>query len=701
MMHFIFVMPAEIAGQVTIVYPTLELNAPGINDQDDMCIWLNTNDSSLSTIIVSDKSADKLFVYDLEGNVLQTIDISGQLPGNIDIRYNFLLAGVPTDIIGYNRRSGSELVFYKVNRTTRQLSFAGSFASGSNYGFCLYKNQVKQKMYAFSSSESGDIRQYEITDNNSDGIIEGALVRQMDNGSGETEGMVAHDQAGFLYAADESDGIYKYDAEPNGLISGELIAATGSNGLTADVEGLTIYYASVGEAYLIASSQGSNNFKIYEGQSPHNFVKTIVVSGVGNTDGIDVANFNFGTLFPEGIFLVHDGTGSPFVIRGCRLEDLAINFVSANFQLAVSIQDGWNLVSIPGLHPVNQDILTWWSDKDPAANVFRFNGIYQAVNTTIPGEGYWMKHLGIRTYNTGEEWPAAGIQTVPNAPIGAVSGWNLIGGYEDTIATSEITTTPPGLITGPIYEYSNGYQVADNLVSGYGYWVKLSGQGTINLPHQLRQEKTDPAEYFKEEWGKIVLIDNAGKSFTLYAIKGEADLNIYELPPAPPSGMFDIRFTSGRIAEDLNNSIHTIELSGIEYPLKVKINNIELRLQDVSGEEINVIVRSGEEITINNTAIKKLRVSEEIIPGNYSLEQNYPNPFNPVTTISYTLSEAGEVRLTIYNILGEEVAALVSGFKDAGKHTVDFDASRFNSGLYIYKLEAGSFIQVKKMILLK
>jgi hypothetical protein len=85
----------------------------------------------------------------------------------------------------------------------------------------------------------------------------------------------------------------------------------------------------------------------------------------------------------------------------------------------------------------------------------------------------------------------------------------------------------------------------------------------------------------------------------------------------------------------------------------------------------------------------------------YSLEQNYPNPFNPLTTIRYTLPEAGEVRLTIYNILGEEVAALVSGFKDAGMHTVDFDASQFNSGLYIYKLEAGRFIQVKKMILLK
>ena len=479
----LIVFQTEAISQVTMVNPVVELNAPGISDQDDMCVWINPNDSSLSTIITSDKSADKLFIYDLEGEVLQTIDVSGHQPGNIDTRYNFLLAGELSDIVGCNRRSGSELVFYKADRTTRQLSFAGSFASGSNYGFCLYQSPFTQKFYAFSSSESGDIRQYEITDNNNDGVIEGTLVRQMSNGSGATEGMVADDQTGILYAADESEGIYQYNAEPNGSIIGELIAATGSNGLTADVEGITIFYEREGEAYLIASSQGSNNFKIYEGQPPYNFIKTIVVSGVGNTDGIDAINLNLGSLFPEGIFLVHDGTGSPFVIRGCRLEDLAINFVPVNFQLSVTVQDGWNMVSIPGLHPIDQNVLTWWSDKDPSADVFSYNGVYKVVNTTMLGEGYWMKHVGNLTYNTGEEWPEEGIQKVLNDPITAIAGWNLIGVFEDTVSTAGLTTTPPGLITGQIFEYSGGYKAATHLIPGYGYWVKLTGSGLINLPN--------------------------------------------------------------------------------------------------------------------------------------------------------------------------------------------------------------------------
>ena len=77
------------------------------------------------------------------------------------------------------------------------------------------------------------------------------------------------------------------------------------------------------------------------------------------------------------------------------------------FQLTANIADGWNMVSTPGLHPVDQNVTTWWSGKDPAAGVFRFSGGYLPVTTTTPGQGYWMKHVGANTYKTGGEWPAA------------------------------------------------------------------------------------------------------------------------------------------------------------------------------------------------------------------------------------------------------------------------------------------------------
>jgi len=88
-------------------------------------------------------------------------------------------------------------------------------------------------------------------------------------------------------------------------------------------------------------------------------------------------------------------------------------------------------------------------------------------------------------------------------------------------------------------------------------------------------------------------------------------------------------------------------------------------------------------------------------PKKFELSQNYPNPFNPITTIHFNLPEAGNVKLTLFNILGQELKTLVNEFKESGVHTINFDASDLNSGMYIYKIEAGTFVQTRKMTLVK
>ncbi|HEY3249713.1 MAG TPA: M14 family zinc carboxypeptidase [Ignavibacteria bacterium] len=89
------------------------------------------------------------------------------------------------------------------------------------------------------------------------------------------------------------------------------------------------------------------------------------------------------------------------------------------------------------------------------------------------------------------------------------------------------------------------------------------------------------------------------------------------------------------------------------------------------------------------------------IPDRFSLEQNYPNPFNPKTQIKYALANAVDVKITVFDILGKEVAVLVNGKQNAGRYEIEFDATNFASGLYIYKIEAGSFSDIKKMMLVK
>ena len=83
------------------------------------------------------------------------------------------------------------------------------------------------------------------------------------------------------------------------------------------------------------------------------------------------------------------------------------------------------------------------------------------------------------------------------------------------------------------------------------------------------------------------------------------------------------------------------------------------------------------------------------------MEQNYPNPFNPATTLRYSIAQPAHVKLVVYDLLGRQVATLVNEKENAGEYNVRFDARTLASGMYFYRIEAGSFTQVKKMMLIK
>jgi hypothetical protein len=103
--------------------------------------------------------------------------------------------------------------------------------------------------------------------------------------------------------------------------------------------------------------------------------------------------------------------------------------------------------------------------------------------------------------------------------------------------------------------------------------------------------------------------------------------------------------------------------------------------------------------TTNETGVDGL--DDGSLVSSYNLLQNYPNPFNPTTFINYSLEKSEHVELTIYNQVGQKVEQLVNGIKTAGQHNVVFEAKEFPSGIYFYRLKAGSFEQTKKMILMK
>ena len=374
------------------------------------------------------------------------------------------------------------------------------------------------------------------------------------------------------------------------------------------------------------------------------------------------------------------------------------------FQLSVAVSLGWNMTSVPGTNPDGMLVGNWWVNHVGTVYKFVPGSGYSGITTTAPGEGYWMKNSITQTYNTGDEWPAGGIQLVTHNPINAAAKWNMFGGYEDIVDPAALTTTPPSQIIYPIYKFvpGSGYQTATQIVPGYGYWIKVNAACQIIVPNVLVKSNQVMAEIFKDDWGKIIITDAAGSSYTLYAVKGQVDLDQYELPPLPPAGLFDVRFGSGRVAEDINSSAQSIEMSGVTFPVKVKVENMDIRLQDATGKIVNTNVKSGEEVTISNGNINKLMVSGNLIPDKYALEQNYPNPFNPSTTIEFSLPEnVKNVRVSIYNLLGEKVAEVVNGALVAGKYQYQWNAKDLASGMYIYELRTEKFVSIKKMMLLK
>ena len=446
-----------------------------------------------------------------------------------------------------------------------------------------------------------------------------------------------------------------------------------------DPANFTVQVGDIVKWTLVEGHHSTTSNSIPAGAAPWNY--TFAATGDTYTYEVTVEGiYNYECIF-------HSGMNGTFTAVGAN-----------TFLASVDVINGWNMVSIPGLHPINQNVNTWWINRNPLADVYRWNGAYVPVSVATPTECYWMLHIGDQTYNSGDEWPS--ILKVPHDPIPVLSGWNMFGFYEDTIPVASLITTPPGLITA-IYGWNGTYYIPTQLEPGYGYWVLTNGTGFINPP-LLAKNSILTKEDEKSDWGKITITDASGKHFTLYSVDGEINLDAYQMPPLPPAGSFDVRYSSQRRAENLREANQTIEMQGMIYPVTIRVENVDIKLQDETGKIVNAGLKSGDEITINNSNVSKLKVSENIIPDVYALEQNYPNPFNPSTVISFSLPEnVSNVTITIYNALGQRVTELVNSKLEAGEYEYRWDAGNVASGLYIYELRTEKFTSVKKMMLMK
>jgi len=146
-----------------------------------------------------------------------------------------------------------------------------------------------------------------------------------------------------------------------------------------------------------------------------------------------------------------------------------------------------------------------------------------------------------------------------------------------------------------------------------------------------------------------------------------------------------------------SKAINVVVPNGAKFSLRVYPYWVSATAGSSSKYSVlNTVVISG--TTAPGTAVEH---AQNNIPDQFELQQNYPNPFNPTTQISYNIPKESFVSLKIYNLMGQEVATLVSGNQTAGMHNVLFEASHLSSGVYMYRLQAGTSVDVKRMLLLK
>ncbi|HOJ07608.1 MAG: T9SS type A sorting domain-containing protein [Ignavibacteriales bacterium] len=162
-------------------------------------------------------------------------------------------------------------------------------------------------------------------------------------------------------------------------------------------------------------------------------------------------------------------------------------------------------------------------------------------------------------------------------------------------------------------------------------------------------------------------------------------------------GTFDNVTYSKINVSEYNNAAYLVDCSGIES------GSYYLRLFTIANEDVNLFIsdiqRDDLELEKSNLLVRGFK--GDGIPTTYELAQNFPNPFNPSTTIHYQIPQDGIITLKIYEILGNEVATLVNEEKIAGRYEVNFNTNNLASGVYIYNIQSGSYINSKKMILIK
>ena len=337
--------PLSSAVEIKAAYGTTRLP----DDPDDPAIWIHPTDPARSVIIGTMKvaaPAGAIVVHGLDGQVRQTI-AGIDRPNNVDVEYGFRLGGEIIDIAVATERLARQLRIFRIDRTDGRLEDLGGIPilqseqgeAGAPMGIALYRRERDGAMFAIVAPKTGPregyLWQYRLTAAGAGrptatfvrrfGRFSSSTVRQ----ENEIEAVVVDDALGYVYYADEADGIHKWHADPDHPDAARELAHFGRGGFRGDREGIAIYALKDGTGYIVCTDQleGDSEYHVYprEGAqgNPHDHSREVAVfrGRADATDGLEISSAALGSTLPHGVMIAMNSGPMNFLVF--RWEDIA------------------------------------------------------------------------------------------------------------------------------------------------------------------------------------------------------------------------------------------------------------------------------------------------------------------------------------------------------------------------------------------
>ncbi len=396
-----------------------------------------------------------------------------------------------------------------------------------------------------------------------------------------------------------------------------------------------------------------------------------------------------------------------FTIRDQKITAFDIEYTPGRARIQQAYNEGWNLISLP-VRPSSLDYRIIWPNV-PASPIKYAISYYQQEQNPQVGYGYFLR------------FPKKDTQVISGLlvkriakdvyPVHLYKGWNLVGSLSVNVAADQVkyeganvNAVIPNQESGIFgYVTDRGYREVSSLEPGRGYWVKMSDEGYLNLVAPITKSSapvSDSREEILAASAKISISDAAQHSNTLYATEGRIQFNNgrFDLPPTPPAAdMFDVRFSSDSYVSASETPI--VRFQGAQYPVTLNIANnahaytvVDAQYGMVLGE----INASHSSIVINDERFTSIRLMSSTANNEYAFSTS-PNPVSSSAVIAYSVPETQNVRISLFNAMGQEVRTLVNALVTKGDNTYTLDASDLTSGSYLVKIVANDFVSTQKL----